>query len=159
MVLLWSDRGVPRHASQAAISKAELVVVEELFSTPSLSSLLPNTSVSLKRLVFEPGASQEATFPGPVVYHVVDGLITVREPRRGGAHILLDSSSVASSPPDQSGRGDMVLSQGYAVLAENGNLGSVQNRGVEPATVLAVLLIPEHPEQGASQVSEATAVP
>lgn len=160
-LLLWSDWGGPRDAPRAAISQAETVAAEELFSTPPLASLVPNTSLSVQRVVFEPGVRQEATYPGPVVSHVLDGLLTVREPRRGGAHIPLDPGSAASSPPDHAGRGEMVLSQGYALLAENGNLGSVQNRGVEPAAVSAVLLIPipEHPEQGASRVSEATAVP
>jgi hypothetical protein len=140
-------------------SQAEDVQVQNLFSSPVLKPLPPDTSVSLFRLTLQPGATHDVDLPGPVICYVESGSLAVREPRSGSPQVLLYSGPEKSPPPLGSDKRDSVLPPGYAVLVEDGTLGLIRNPGNDPAVVLLLHLVPENLAEGEMVAAEATSVP
>lgn len=140
-------------------AQPEDVGVEQLFNTPPIAQLPPDTSVSLSRVTLQPGGSRNVRGAGPVVYYVETGSLALREPRDDSPQVLMYSGPAGTPPPLGSDGRDAVLPPGYAVLVEDGVLGPIRNPGDGPLVLLALGFVPEHLEQGESTTARATAVP
>jgi hypothetical protein len=134
------------------------VQVEALVGTPSLPVLPPDTSLTVQRITYQPGATSELAYPGPVLYYVESGLLAVPF-SPGGGRAILDAGDEPPRPRPSGTGGEVVLTAGQAILANSGDLGPTRNPGDEPAVVLAVLLVPEALDEGEADTKVLTAVP
>lgn len=146
-------------SSPRVLSQGEQPRIEELFGTPPFTQIPPNTSIVVKRITYQPGQMLDLTMPGPIMLFVEEGELAIPEAEEGKPTIFIYSGPVTSPPPVRSDNGHDILPAGYSVLSESGELGLTYNSGSESTMVLAVYLVPEHPEGGAVVVSEATASP
>jgi hypothetical protein len=130
-------------AATACVVALALANDREAATSPLTSLRLPEglpegSAVGLARLTFEKGESFAADYAGPVVFYVDDGTVAI-EPSVVETNSLTWNGPAVTPPRlRNNSEGWTLLTEGYAVVAEDGKLGEVRNGGPHDAVVLAL---------------------
>ena len=139
----------------------EGVEVEGFPDLGPLPRLEAGATVGVQRLTFEIGGHLDLPYQGPTLFYVERG--TLGLPADGRRRLAFPAGGDASRGrplPPTAVDGEIRLTTGQGVSAEDGDLGPVRNAGDGPLVVLALLVVPAPgPGEYESESAETTAVP
>jgi hypothetical protein len=158
ITLAWlGDRALEAQSGQPGVLEIENVEIVSVLGSPPLSNVPSDISVGVRRLVYGAGGILEISYAGPVIYLVEEGELVVNY-RRDGTMSLVSTGNGEQKTSLDTAADEVVLPAGNAIVSEDGRLGRTHNPSDEPATVLAIMLVPEDGGR-ASETGVMTAAP